>query len=433
MKKSRLPKTFIISITVINFLFVSFLQSQSIIDAFLIGNNTTTLRGTQQDGLITPRDLDFHKDAERQNELWVINEYNTGSRIHGGSTVTYYNAGQDNQWAEYRKDSYSGHFMHTASAIAMSENGTFANTLDCQDANNNPDGYFTGCSLWDSDTTIYARVNQNGPLLGSHIDMIHQSPYSEGIASAGGNVYWLFDGFHNAICKYDFGAPHQQGGDDHSDGRVWRHSDVAVDRVTGLSSHMEIDPVSGWLYIADTGNERIVRMDPNSGSIAENLNPYGEPLQGYWRMSGTDWEVVADSNMTYPTGLDIYEDRLLVSDYANGDIIVYDITQDPVVELGRIETGLSNEIMGLKVSPDGAIWYVCSNANELYQITTIFMGLMGDLNGDGSYNLMDVLLCIQFVMGMSELEEDELNRADVNYDGVIDIFDVLLIVDLVLD
>jgi len=124
MKKSRLPKTFILSITVINFLFVSFLQSQSIIDAFLIGNNTTILRGTQQDGLITPRDLDFHKDADRQNELWVINEYNTGSRSHGGSTVTYYNAGQDNQWAEYRKDSYSGHFMHTASAIAMSENGT---------------------------------------------------------------------------------------------------------------------------------------------------------------------------------------------------------------------------------------------------------------------------------------------------------------------
>ena len=122
----------------------------------------------------------------------------------------------------------------------------------------------------------------------------------------------------------------------------------------------------------------------------------------------------------------------MVSDYANGDIIVYDITQDPVVELGRIETGLSNEIMGLKVSPEGAIWFVCANANELYQIT-ITPILMGDLNGDGNYNLLDVLLSIQFVMGLSELEEDELNRADVNYDGVIDIFDVLLIVDLVLD
>jgi len=88
--------------------------------------------------------------------------------------------------------------------------------------------------------------------------------------------------------------------------------------------------------------------------------------------------------------------------------------------------------MGLKVSPEGAIWFVCTNANELYQIT-ITPILMGDLDGDGINNLMDVLICIQFVMGMSELEEDELNRADVNYNGVIDIFDVLLIVDLVLD
>ena len=85
--------------------------------------------------------------------------------------------------------------------------------------------------------------------------------------------------------------------------------------------------------------------------------------------------------------------------------------------------------MGLKVSPEGAIWYVCTNANELYQITTM---LMGDLNGDGAYTIMDVVLCAQFVMGLSELEEDELYRADVNYDDVIDVIDVLLIVDLVI-
>jgi sugar lactone lactonase YvrE len=262
--------------------------------------------------------------------------------------------------------------------------------------------------------------------------MIHQSPYSEGIASAGGNTYWLFDGYHNSIVKYDFGIPHEQGGDDHSDGRVWRHDDLAVNRQPGLSSHLEIDPVSSWLYIADTGNQRILRMDPNSGSIAQNLNPYGETLQGYWLMSGTDWNVVADSNLTYPTGLDIYEDRLLISDYANGDIIIYDISQDPVVELGRIETGLNNEIMGLKVSPEGDIWFVCSNANELYQITVSVI-MLGDVNGDGIYTIMDVVLCAQYVMGLSEMDDDELFRSDANSDGVIDVLDVLLIVDLVID
>ena len=111
--------------------------------------------------------------------------------------------------------------------------------------NNNYNGYFSGCTLWDSDTSIYARVNQNGPLLGSHLDMIHQSPFSEGIASESENIYWLFDGFHETIVKYDFQEPHEHGGDDHSDGLVYRHDDVQVMREPGLSSHIDIDENTG--------------------------------------------------------------------------------------------------------------------------------------------------------------------------------------------
>ena len=60
----------------------------------------------------------------------------------GGSTVIFHNAALHNQISEYRKDSYSRHFMNTASALAFDNEGFFANTLECQDANNNSSGYF---------------------------------------------------------------------------------------------------------------------------------------------------------------------------------------------------------------------------------------------------------------------------------------------------
>ena len=404
--------------------------SQNIIDSYLIqANNTTTIRGDSSDGLHRPRDLDFHSSPERENELWVINEVSAiFDENVGGSTVTYYNAGTENQWADYRKDSFSGHFMHTASAIAFSENGTFANALDVQDANNNSGGYFSGCTLWDSDTSIYARVYQNGPLLGSHWDMIHQSPYSIGIAGEVDNIYWLFDGYHSTIVKYDFQEPHEHGGDNHYDGLVYRHDDVQVMREPGLSSHIDIDENTGWLYICDTGNQRLLRMNINSGQFAETLDTYGEYLEVYARMEGTEWEEIPSSGLIYPTGFDVYNGRLLISDYANGDIIIFDIDEDQPVELGKFETGLAEEVMGIKVSHDGSIWYVCTNANELHQVTTV---LMGDIDGDGVYTLVDLSLCAYYLTGGFEIAPENLNSADVNYDNTIDIFDVIMISDLI--
>ena len=403
---------------------------QNIIDSYLIqANNTTTMRGDSSDGLHRPRDLDFHSSPERENELWVINEVSAMfDGTSGGSTVTYYNAGLESQWADYRKDSFSAHFMHTASAIAFSENGTFANALDVQDANNNSGGYFSGCTLWDSDTSIYARVYQNGPLLGSHWDMIHQSPYSIGIAGEVDNIYWLFDGYHSTIVKYDFQEPHEHGGDNHYDGLVYRHDDVQVMREPGLSSHIDIDENTGWLYICDTGNQRLLRMNINSGQFAESLDTYGEYLEVYARMEGTEWEEIPSSGLINPTGLDVYNGRLLISDYANGDIIIFDIDEDQPVELGKFETGLAEEVMGIKVSHDGSIWYVCTNANELHQVTTV---LVGDIDGDGVYTLVDLSLCAYYLTGGFEIAPENLNSADVNYDNTIDIFDVLMISDLI--
>ena len=319
--------------------------------------------------------------------------------------------------------------MNTASAIAFSNNGGFANTLDVQDANGNPNGFFSGATLWEADTSIYARINQEGPELGSHWDMLHQSPFSIGIAAEADNIYWLFDGFHNTIVKYDFQEPHpdhEHGGEDHSDGLVYRYDEINVSRIEGLSSHMVIDYSNGMLYVCDTGNQRILRINTNLGVIGESLDPYGENIEGYYSMEGAEFETIIDSGLVSPTGIDIYNEFLLVSDYATGEIIIYDIsTQESIQESFRLQTNMNNNLMSIKVGPDGTIWFVCTNSNQLYQILP---PLNGDLNADNEITLNDFFTNKSFNK-LQLLDEEYLILADLDSNNSVDIFDLILLID----
>ena len=348
----------------------------------------------------------------------------------GGSTVLFFAVGQESQVSEYRKDVASSHFMNTASSLSFDNQGYFANSIDCKDGNNNPTGYFAGPTLWDADLSVYAQTNQNGS--GSHIDMLHQSPWGVGIEWAGsGNIYWVFDGHHSAIVRYDFRTPHAYGGDNHADGRVWRYGEESVDREPGVSSHMVLDELNGWLYIADTGNSRISRFNVNSGDFDYNLSPYGEPLNQYWMMENAEWEVIISDGLQKPSGIDFYEDRLVVGDYQTGELIIYDIGSDPVVELGRIETGFSNNLMGIKIDSDQYIWYVNFERNEVIKLEVL--AFPGDINFDSVVNILDIILEINIILGDYDANDQELAAADLNNDGEINILDIIALVNIILD
>ena len=109
-----------------------------------------------------------------------------------------------------------------------------------------------------------------------------------------------------------------------------RYDEIQVQRVPELSSHMEIDQESGWLYICDTGNQRVLRLNTLSGEVGESLTTYGESLAGYYSMINAEFEVVISDSLEHPTGLDIYSERLLVSDYSTGDITIYSIENNNV-------------------------------------------------------------------------------------------------------
>lgn len=56
----------------------------------------------------------------------------------------------------------------------------------------------------------------------------------------------------------------------------------------------------------------------------------------------------------------------------------------------------------------------------------------GDLNMDGSVNILDVIVTVNSVIGYIDLNEDQTINADMNLDGQVDIMDILMIVEVVL-
>ena len=316
------------------------------------------------DRLNSPMDLDFHPDL-RKKELWVINYDNETT---GGSTVTFHHPGMPNQRSLWRRDGNAWHFMSLPTGIAFSSNGNFATSPGVFDANHNGGIPFTGPTLWSSDSAIYAQPSGGN---GSHLDMLHETPVCLGIESEQENAFWVIDGYHRELVRCDFVADHGPGNDDHSDGRIRRVTDFPITMISNdIPSHLVLDKSTGWLYIVDGGGQRILRMDIHSGNATGTPSiPLNETIDEYVNWSNTSWEVVIDSGLVEPSGIEIIADRLLVSDYATGIIHIFQIDSTGLTRIKRIHTQQPG-ITGLKIGPDGYIWYVNSLRDELVKIET---------------------------------------------------------------
>ena len=326
-------------------------------DQYGLNTPELTLIADQTNQIIAPWDLDFH--PTRANELWVLNK---GTERTGGTTITISNAGLANQSTEYRKDGNSWHFMALPSSMSFSkENGNWATGAEIQDANRQG-GSFTGPSLWSSDMNVYARPSGGN---GSHLDMLHGSPYSMGIESDKDNAFWVFDGYNAHIFMYDFQADHGPGNSDHDDGIVHRYREIKVKRLDGVASHLVLDHTTGWLYIVDSGNARNLKMDTKTGSKSTDLALINEKLQEHWDMTGADWKIFSDKNLKKPAGIELSNNVLYVSDFETGEIIAYNVESG--IELARFDTGKKG-IMGLKADTDGKLWFVSSITNQVYRI-----------------------------------------------------------------
>jgi hypothetical protein len=323
-------------------------------DFYLIANNTSRIEN--------PQDLDFNPNPFRPNELWIVNKGNPNT---GGSTVMLTEVGTPSQKFDWRRDGNAWHFMSMPSAISFSNNFNWATSHNILDANHSG-GSFAGPTLWSSDLNVYAR-NAGPGTNGSHLDMLHGSPLSMGIESFVDNKFFVFDGYNSQIVFYDFKDDHGPGMHDHSDGIIHRYVDFSLLRDAEVPSHLVMDKFRKWLYIVDGGNKRILRLDVTSGETRRLLPEINEPLGEHLEKHNTTWNVLVDKafGLKRPSGIELIDNRLFVSDYETGEIICFDI--ETQTELGRINTG-NKGIMGIKVGPDKKLYYVNALTNSVHRV-----------------------------------------------------------------
>lgn len=310
-----------------------------------------------------PVDVDFNPQVPGQ--LWVLNH----GLESGGTTITIDNPGTTAQLNDYRKDGAAGHFLVYGSALAFGDS-TWATAQDYFNANRGFFGGWCGPSLWPSDMSIYA-IHGNPPTNqdnGSHYDMIHQSPYSSGIAHEEDNTYWVNDGDTKSISRYKFNEAHRPGGHDHADGQVYRYVDVPYEMNAGIPAHMVLE--GNWLYYINPGTKSVNRFDITTGTKGQSLastSNGGEQLAEFVEMNGGTWEKFVSEGLNSPSGIDIQGNYMIVSDNATGSIMLYDITDDQPILKKILHTG-AESIMGIKFDAAGDIYYVDHLANKVFKL-----------------------------------------------------------------
>jgi hypothetical protein len=257
--------------------------------------------------------------------------------------------------ADLKEDGNSWHFMRRPTAMAWSDGALFASCGEAYTDNfEDVPVPYAGPALWSSDPGIFG-VEPTAGQNGTHLDMLHETPYCMGIAWEADNVYWAVNGDAGSLDRYDFNVPHQIGGEDHSDGEVYRYVTGELTRVPEVPSHAAYDAARELVYVADTGNGRVLSVDPSPAQRTGDIATY-EELKGSGEMSGAAvFELVPPGTLELPSGLAFAKDRLFVTDNATSRIHVFDAEGK---ELERLDTGLpTGSLAGITLGPDQKLYF----------------------------------------------------------------------------
>lgn len=333
----------------------------------LLGNGTHSGDQVKLDVIAGPtdqikgaRDLGFNPQAPDQ--LWILNHPNS-------EMVILRNTGTAEQVSSLHRGPGNTHFMAKPAALAFGKPGVMA-TAPEEDQITQPStpADFMGPTLWDTTYELFDAGHA------SHLDMLHNSPNSMGIAWEVDNTYWLFDGTHSSLTRYAFNADHGRGGSDHSDGQVGRYAEGQVKRVAGISSHMIFDHTQNLLFIADTGNQRIAVLDPSTATEGGPVGPNYD-LTTQVAMVGADATTFVSGpeiEMYRPSGIALKDGVLYVSDNNAVRIYGFDSTTGELLDFVDLTATLqAGALSGMDFGPDGHLYFTDSVGSQVYRLSPL--------------------------------------------------------------
>lgn len=318
----------------------------------VIADNTSGIRGS--------RDLAFNPSVPGQ--LWVTNHPES-------AMVVLTDVGAPTQDWTRRTGGGGAHFFAKPAALAFGAAGTLA-TVQEEDGVTQPStpADFMGPTLWSSDLAIFDAGHA------SHLDMLHNSPNSAGIAWEQDNSYWVFDGSHSSLSRYAFNMDHGPGGADHSDGEVARYAEGGVAHVPGISAHLEFEMATGLLYVADTGNGRVAVLDPSTATRGTALTPNYDGIVQF-NMVGASLTTLVDGaeiGMTRPSGLALRDGMVFVADNLSSRVFAFDTETGELIDWVDLSSEVAaGGLMGIEFGPEGNLYFVDSLASRVVRLSPL--------------------------------------------------------------
>ena len=114
-----------------------------------------------------------------------------------------------------------------------------------------------------------------------------------------------------------------------------------------------------------------------------------------------------------------------ISQPRNGLFLTASFTVSDIVELDLFEFSINNTIvtnLDIELIPIKFLDFEIENN----------LSLEGDVNGDNSQDIFDIIILLNFILESLEFGPAQETISDINNDGIIDVLDVLLIVNIII-